>query len=375
MRRWTFVSIALSLLVAACGDAGDATTTTPPLAVDTSSTTLTTEPTQTSAPPATTGATDTTTSTSTVTQPAPLTWAEVSAGTGGPAPRRNAVLVVDAASQHAYLHGGRVDGDSVADLWRLDLVSGAWEELPGSNDGPEPRFSHTGVWDEARSRLVLFSGEGERFGDFFSDVWAYDPAGGTWEEIAADGAGPADRYGSCAGYDAAGDRFLISHGFTDTGRFDDTWAFDLATNSWTDVTPDGDVPGARCLHGCGFDAATGSLVMFGGQDDDRAYLDDTWVFDGSSWAEGPAGPSARKFPGLAPGVGGIVVFGGDSADGYLADTWLYAEGGWQELFPAASPSPRESTAAASDSDGSVLIFGGGGPDGDLADFWRLRPGG
>lgn len=381
MARSITLAAVLLLVLAGCGDAGDAPATTgapdPTVAGDTTTTMATPEPTSTtsastSSPTTTAAADDGTVVTS---APAPLAWEEIAAGGSGPAARRNAVLAVDSAAQHAYLHGGRVGGDSVADLWRLDLSTGIWEELPASGDGPEPRFSHTGIWDETRSRLVVFSGEGERFGDFFSDVWAYDPAAGTWEEIAPDGAGPADRYGSCAGYDAAGDRFLITHGFTDTGRFDDTWAFDLAANTWTEVTPDGGLPGARCLHACGYDDATGNLVMFGGQDDDRAFLDDTWVFDGLAWTQGPSGPSARKFPALAPGVGGIVVFGGDSADGDVGDTWLYADGSWVELAPAAVPSPRESAAAGFVADGSVVVFGGAGPDGDLSDAWRLFPGG
>ncbi len=380
--------LAVSLLVVAgCGDADDSaqppetvvaaatpSTTVPPAAVeetapattvvstigDEMTTTTTTAAPTTTAPPAA----------------APAMWQRVETSGDSPPSRENAVLGYDAASGTVYLHGGRSGGESRNDLWALDLGTGTWTELPGSGEGPTPRFSHTGVWDEQRSRFVVFSGEGEGFGDFFSDVWAYDPAVGAWEELAPGGAGPTDRYGSCAGYDAAGDRFLITHGFTDSGRFDDTWAFDLAANTWAEVTPGGELPGARCLHACGYDAATGSLVMFGGQDDDVPFLDETWVFDGSGWSPAPAGPSARKFPGLAPVGGGIVVFGGDSAEGDAGDTWRFAGGGWAELAPVPAPPPREGPAAASDSAGALMvIFGGKGPEGELNDTWVFTPGG
>ncbi len=383
----------LLLVAAACGDADDSAqppdtvvaaqpiTTAPPPAIDDDATAATTTTvastigdemttTTTTAPPTTAPPT---------TAPPPAAapaWQQMETGGAAPSPRQNAVLGYDAAAKTVYLHGGRSGGESLNDLWALDLGTGAWTELPGSGSGPTARFSHTGVWDERRSRFVVFSGEGAGFGDFFSDVWAYDPAAGAWVELAEGSTGPTDRYGSCAGYDAAGDRFIITHGFTDDGRFDDTWEFDLAANTWTELTPAGALPGARCLHACGYDAGTASLVMFGGQDDDVAFLDETWVFDGGGWTQGPAGPSARKFPGLAPVGGGIAVFGGDTADGDAGDTWHFAGGAWAQLTPEASPPPREGPAATADSAGAVMvIFGGRGPDGELNDTWVFTAGG
>ncbi len=384
------IGAVLVLVAAACGDADDSaqppdtvvaaqlttvpaveaapTTTAPAPAGDEMTTTTISPP-----APTTTAAPTTTTAPP---APDPAAWRQVATTGAAPPPRQNAVLGYDAAANTVYLHGGRSGGESLNDLWALDLDAGAWTELPGSGAGPTPRFSHTGVWDAQRNRFVVFSGEGQGFGDFFSDVWAYDPAAAAWEELAPNGAGPSNRYGSCAGYDQAGDRFLITHGFTDSGRFDDTWAFDLAANTWTDVTPDGALPGARCLHACGYEPATGALVMFGGQDDDVAFLDETWSFDGSAWAQGPAGPSARKFPGLAPVGGGIAVFGGDTAGGDAGDTWHLAGGTWAELAPAAAPSPREGPAATSDAAATLMvIFGGRGPDGELSDTWVFTPGG
>ena len=78
---------------------------------------------------------------------------------------------------------------------------------------------------------------------------------GEWELLAPDGAGPANRYGSCAGYDPIRNRVLVSHGFTDFGRFDDTWAYSLADGTWTDISPEGERPIERCLHACTYDAA------------------------------------------------------------------------------------------------------------------------
>ena len=76
---------------------------------------------------------------------------------------------------------------------------------------------------------------------FFDDIWAYDPAAEAWRELPSLGDVPPARYGSCASLGPDG-RLWISHGFTDSGRFDDTRAYDFATGEWTDETPDGDLP-------------------------------------------------------------------------------------------------------------------------------------
>ncbi len=382
-RAWLTMA-ALLLIATACGDTGEPATTaptSPPPAPATTAAPATTSPpavvTTTTVPAPTTTTTSPPPTSPPTTVAAPPEWRLVDAGDSGPEPRSNPVMAFDPGARALYLHGGRTGGSSRADLWRFDLDAMAWTELTPDGPAPEPRFSHTAIWDTRRNRFVIFSGEGAGFGDFFSDVWAYDPAAGAWEELAPDGAGPADRYGSCAGYDPAGDRFLITHGFTDSGRFDDTWAFSLAAASWTDVTPDGALPGARCLHACSYEAASASLVMFGGQDDDQPFLGDTWVLAAGGWTEAASGPSPRKFPATAAVPGGILLFGGIGADGETADTWRYtpADSAWTLLAPAASPAPRESHAAATDPEsGEVYVFGGQGPAGEVADLWAFAPG-
>ena len=104
---------------------------------------------------------------------------------------------------------------------------------------------------------------------------------------------PKARYGSCI-INGSDGRLSISHGFTFAGRFDDTRAYDLATERWSSIAPDGRRPGERCLHDC-FTSATGQLVLFGGQDNATASLGDLWVTrtDGS-WQRKPDPRAAAR---------------------------------------------------------------------------------
>ena len=148
-----------------------------------------------------------------------------------PSPRVDGTIAYDSASQRVLLFGGD-DGAAKNDLWAYSLASRSWQQLAPSGAAPAPRFGHTVIFDPVRRRLVLFGGQAR---GFFSDVWAYDVAANSWTQLAQEQAGPSRRYGHSAIYDAPRNRMVISHGFTDAGRFDDTWAFDLAANRWLTV--------------------------------------------------------------------------------------------------------------------------------------------
>lgn len=289
-------------------------------------------------------------------------WSRVSVD-GGPPATTDAVLVV-AADGTLWLHGGRVDGEPVADLWRFD--GEGWERVAAAGGAPDPRFDHVGAWDDARDRLVVATGQ-RAATELFDDVWAFDPGTGEWEQLAT--GGPRARYGACAVVDDDG-RMVISHGFSLKQRFGDTWAFDLEVEGWEEVTPaTGPRPAARCLHACGWDASAGELVLFGGRTDDTAYVGDTWRLGGDGWRE-PAGdgPSARVHSGGVHTGAGFLVVGGQGDDGLPGDAWLLAGDGWSAAA-ADAPAARHSHAMA-ERDGTVWVFGGASDDGDLADLWR-----
>src|SRR5580693_5544846 len=95
--------------------------------------------------------------------------------------------------------------------------------------------------------------------------------------------------------------------------------------TWTKQAPAAS-PSARAAAAMAYDAATGTIVLFGGLGE-HGLLRDTWTWDGSTWTrQAPAAsPAARTVASMAYGAatGTIVLFGGSGSHGDLRDTWTW----------------------------------------------------
>ncbi len=305
----------------------------------------------------------------------------ISPSGGAPQPRIDGTIAYDAATASLYLFGGQGEGN-LNDLWAFALTTNTWKQLAPAGAPPPVRFGHTLVNDTKRNRLVLFGGQGR---GFFSDVWAYDIAGNRWQQLAADNAGPSTRYGHSAVLDAATDRMIISHGFTNAGRFDDTWAFDLQTNQWRNLTPAGTKPLRRCLHHAVLDAAGRTMYLYGGcaSGFGPCPLGDLWAFNLSSntWAEvtPQARPAAREHYGVSFDTRrNRIVLNGGTGGGIFSDTWFFdpAARTWTQL-PLSVPGPsaryRHQGAYAAER-GLTYFFGGDTNGGASNELWVLSSG-
>ena len=170
---------------------------------------------------------------------------------------------------------------------------------------------------------------------------------------------------------------VISHGFTTQGRFDDTWAFSLKSNSWQDLNPRGSRPLKRCLQHAAIDETGGIMYLFGGcaSGFGPCPLDDLWALDLTTnvWQEmgGSPRPAGRTHNGLAFDAARrrLVVYGGAGSAGLLND--------YGEFDPATRnwSSPAISNMATARSRhqgvyaaGDIYFFGGS----NLPDLLRLR---
>ena len=187
---------------------------------------------------------------------------------------------------------------------------------------------------------------------------------------------PVARYGSCAALGPDG-RLWISHGFTSDGtRFADTRAYDFATATWTDETPDGSVPVTRCLHGCWW-TDDGRLALFGGQTTGVTALGDHWLMTDGAWVrtEGTLPPD-RNLYARARLDGATVVVGGQALDGsYLADAWLLVDGEADATalsIGATAPAARSGAELVVDRQRArLLLFGGRDGESAFGDAWQL----
>ena len=176
----------------------------------------------------------------------------------------------------------------------------------------------------------------------------------------------AREYASMA-YDAATGNIVLFGGEDSHGRLSGTWTWDGST--WTKQAP-ATRPPPRVGASMAYDAATGNIVLFGGNGNHRI-LSDTWTWDGSTWTKQspPTHPSARAGASMAydAATRDILLFGGF---GRRAATWTWDGSTWTKQSPATSPHGRENASMAYDAaTGNIVLFGGDSFSGLYRDTW------
>jgi hypothetical protein len=86
------------------------------------------------------------------------------------------------------------------------------------------------------------------------------------------------------------------------------------------------------------------VVLFGGVDNLGHYLNDTWTFDGTTWAQvSVANPPPSRDAASMAALGGqqVVLFGGFGTGGALDDTWTFARTTWTQVSVSGPPPARE----------------------------------
>jgi len=129
-----------------------------------------------------------------------------------------------------------------------------------------------------------------------------------------------------------------------------------------------------------YDPVHHQTLLFGGEDSSGTPHNDTWVYNGTNWAQlSPAtSPTPRLWHSMAfnGNDGTIVLFGGCANNtctpGYLGDTWIWNGTTWSNPAPVGNPTPRQSAAMAYGSATGLILFGGLNSQGVLGDqyFWN-----
>lgn len=279
--------------------------------------------------------------------------------TSAPSPRCCSAIAYDAARQYTLLFGGGPSGQPNPDphndtwVWRK-----GWHQLapPAS---PPRRNSSAAAYDASTATVVLFGGTGVG-GNTLNDTWTWD--GVTWTRQFPPVSPPPRLFDSQGmAYDAATQTVVLFGGSSNNVALGDTWEWDGRAKTWTQrFPPASPTPRQASL---AYDPLTATVVTFGGEND--GFLNDTWAWDGNTWTQyfPPVSPSARGDAGLAfdATLGMIVLFGGRTyyPGVGLNDTWAWNGSTWTELHPPSQPGGRY--AAAMDFDplsGGLLLFGG-----------------
>lgn len=163
--------------------------------------------------------------------------------------------------------------------------------------------------------------------------------------------------------------------------FDDLWAFDLDTNRWTRLAPEGRTPPRRFGHEAVWVDGIG-VVIFAGQAGPTTFYDDLWAYDpvANTWRRLPgdgARPIARYGSCAALGPDGrLWISHGFTEDGTrFADTRAYdfVVGRWSDETPAGRvPVSRCLHGCWWTDDGRLALYAGQTTGVEaLGDLWSL----
>lgn len=247
-----------------------------------------------------------------------------------------------------------------------------WSRGPSLPSAFDPRWDTAVAYFPPADQVILFGGSPRTPGDTWrNDTWVLHGSG--WSQVKAP-AGLTPRGGAALAYDPAIGKLVL---FGGTGPawppLNQTWLWNGSSWSPGPAAPaqmEGRV-GAEMAYLPGI----GKLVLFAGAG--RLPYTDTWFFTGTSWVPGPGSPAAmpiRTFFGMTydDTLKKIVVAGGSGG----SDVWLFDGTSWTSGPSLPAPlAGRERVRLVYDTTlGGDVLFGGIGPDAAHADLWLLRAG-
>lgn len=198
-----------------------------------------------------------------------LNWELVDDGAGAPSARYGTSLAFDhdhgLVVSHGFTFEGRFD-----DTWRFDLDELIWTDIsPDPSTRPLRRCLHEAVWHEATASMWLYGGCSSGFGPCpQGDLWEF--RSGAW--FAHDISGPSARSNPSLVLDDAAGSLLLFGGLAETGRANDLWQGEFASDtvSWRQLEAENG-PAPRSSHDAAYSA--GAIYVLGGLTDNGATSD------------------------------------------------------------------------------------------------------
>ncbi|KAI9057729.1 galactose oxidase [Trametes sanguinea] len=180
----------------------------------------------------------------------------------GPSPSGRIGHTVTMIGPRIYVFGGQAYGQYFNDIWCFDLAT-PWEQLdpPKGAPRPSPRSGHTCV--AYKHHLIVFGGTDGKY--HYNDIWAFDTRSCTWSEYWCSGYIPAPREGH--GSAVVGDVVYIFGGRgVDGANIGQLAAFRIPNQRWYTFQNMGPEPAPRSGHGM---VAVGSKIyVLGGVSED-----------------------------------------------------------------------------------------------------------
>ena len=352
-----FASVLLLLALSACGTAAPAPTATaaipptvpPPTAI---------------LPP-----TDIPTPAPTPT-PAPVTY---------PPQRGFPIMVYNSKADTVLMFAGEDrDYEGRDDAWSYKTSTNTWTPLTSLNPVFQTAFTigFAADYDSKADKLVFHLNSRASRGPVYralGETYVYDPNTDKMDKVTPKDT-PYDFGGSRMVYDSESDRFILFGGFSGKKgvAIDETWAYDLNTNTWTAMNP-AKHPSGRNQHQMAYIPTIDRVLLCGGWTDGFGQSADTWLYDYNhdTWKElnPPLKPAYRFWSSMVyvSSIDRVLMYGGQApATGVMGDLWSFDPKTliWEELHPATDPGTRVGYGMAYDSKADkVVLFGGSSEDG------------
>ncbi len=290
-----------------------------------------------------------------------------------PDSRRGHVLASIHGTDKVLLFGGYKSGKYYDDTWVYDLSDNMWTEMKPLNK-PGGRHSHAMATIYDTYKVLLFGGY-KTSSSANNETWVYDFSANTWTNKNPSGNKPSARAYHAMASVYNDDKVVLFSGFNGTVYENDTWVYDLNLNSWSKKSTSSPPTGSK-----GHEMAnlykTKDMVLFGGNDGSKD-LNETWIYNltTNTWTnKNPMGskPSARRGHGMAQmyGTKKVMLFGPDD------QTWVYdaSSNTWSKKSPLPKPRGRYISHGIAPIYGKdkALLFSGGYDSGGwihLGDTW------
>ncbi len=259
----------------------------------------------------------------------------------------------------------------------VETLAQSWVELtPASGPAPAARRNASAVYDPVDNRMVIYGGFGT---SYLGDIWAFDIDTETWSDLTpSSGPAPAARLTPASVYDPTGHQMIMWSGQSFGSTFlNDVWSFDFDTHTWSQYAPTGGPPNIRYGVGYTWDPVAHDLVTFAGFTN-MGRFHDVWRFNDQAvtWTDvSPAtGPLERCLHAACYDAVGhrMIMYGGQNNNGPLGDLWALDlnTDTWTDITPATNPAARYFTALVYDAaNRRATMFGGQTLLGATSESW------
>ncbi|MFX1515176.1 MAG: Kelch repeat-containing protein [Promethearchaeota archaeon] len=257
--------------------------------------------------------------------------------------RSGHILVLDTESRQIFLFGGHDGENFLDDTWFYDFTNKIWTRK-NPQLKPSARWTHAMAYDSFNKKVILFGGYNES--GYLDDTWAYDMATNSWEEMKSE-SHPSPRHTHTMVYDSDSQKVVLFGGNSWGVQERDMWTYDYQSNHWEQIVPEL-FPPSKSIQAMSIDSDYRKIIIFGGFGQGGSITDDTWVYDisNNTWEEKNPKfkPGARYGHTMVYDVNNkkTVLFGGSNNNQSMNDVWIYdlPSDNWTELNFITRPEPR-----------------------------------